>query len=212
MPKHALLITFLSTLSLLVPPAAADDYWQQEVNYRIDVTLANDLRTINGSIDIEYINNSPDTLGVVFLKAFPNAIQKGSYSDLKRRTMNDYSFANLKPEQEGSLKLYHRTGIDDLHRPYRTFEFDNTVVTVYLNRPLLPGDTVTLPFDFKTILPRPSADSSVRPWISIGAKGPSRRSAVHSSTSVGRATLMKPSAKRCGSIVTLWWDVQGCPA
>ena len=57
------------------------EYWQQEVNYVIDVTLESDLRTITGSIDIQYINNSPDTLLELYLKAFPNAIQRDSYAD-----------------------------------------------------------------------------------------------------------------------------------
>ncbi|MBU0984557.1 MAG: M1 family metallopeptidase [candidate division Zixibacteria bacterium] len=136
---------------------AAQDYWQQEVNYVMDITLEDDLRTINGSMRIEYINNSPDTLRELYLKAFPNAIRKDSYADKKRRTNNDYSLARLRTHEQGELTLTHRSGLDDGSVPYDLITFDNTIVTVSLHRSLLPGDTVVLPFAFTTVLPVPAA-------------------------------------------------------
>ena len=148
------IFSFLVIVLTVIPVnILADGYWQQEVNYEMDVTLDDDLRTIRGSIDIEYINNSPDTLDVLYLKAFPNAIQKGSYADKKRRLQNSYSFAALKSEHEGRLELFDRPGAD---RPYRFFEIDNTIITVYLLRFLLPGDTVQLEFGFVSVLPKPA--------------------------------------------------------
>ena len=85
--RTSILLLF-AVLFMSIPTASmsADEYWQQEVNYSIEITLADDLRMIDGSVGIEYINNSPDTLGLLYLKAFPNAIQHDSYSDRKRRT------------------------------------------------------------------------------------------------------------------------------
>ncbi|MBN1212127.1 MAG: M1 family metallopeptidase [candidate division Zixibacteria bacterium] len=143
-------------LTCICPAAMAKDYWQQEVNYLIEVTLREDLRTIDGYIEIEYINNSPDTLSVLYLKAFPNAVQKGSYADEKMRRMNSYDYAELKPEEEGSLELFIPEEMSYEKLGYDEFEFDNTIVTVYLSRPLAPDDTVYLTFDFRTILPRPA--------------------------------------------------------
>lgn len=154
---HRLLPVVLIIAAFLIIGAGnlcASDYWQQEVNYVMEVTLDKDLRTIEGFIEIEYINNSPDTLYELFLKAFPNAIRRGSYADLKGRQENDYSFANLTPEEEGSLILTDRSGV--VHH-YISFARDNTIVRVELSRPLLPSDTVDLSFDFKVILPRPAS-------------------------------------------------------
>ncbi|UCC44044.1 MAG: M1 family metallopeptidase [Candidatus Zixiibacteriota bacterium] len=142
-----------NAIILMTSAALAGEYWQQEVNYVIEVTLEDDLRTINGTIDIDYHNNSPDTLWSVYLKAFPNAIQKGSYADLKRRSQNDYSLASIRPEQEGSLTLKDRSGV--IHQ-YMSFSTDNTIITVELSKPLVPGGRVELSFDFTVILPRPS--------------------------------------------------------
>ncbi|MGH8016011.1 MAG: M1 family metallopeptidase, partial [Candidatus Zixiibacteriota bacterium] len=140
------------TLAWPVFAMAETTYWQQEVNYKLNVTLAKDLRTIIGAIEIEYINNSPDSLDRLYLKAFPNAIRKGSYADQKQRKMNDYSFAALKPEQEGSLKI---SEIQKSRANYIKLEQDNTIYKVVLFESLKPGDTLNLSFEFKTILPSP---------------------------------------------------------
>ncbi|HUV30894.1 MAG TPA: M1 family metallopeptidase [Acidobacteriota bacterium] len=150
----AFLGTLASSLTPTISSAASDVYWQQEVNYVLDVTLQDDLRTITGEVDIEYINNSPDALDVIYLKAFPNAIQRGSYADLKRRYVNDFEYADLKPKEEGSLRLYERSGAA---RAYRSFETDNTIITVTLSTPLSPGDTAHLAFSFTTVLPEPAS-------------------------------------------------------
>ncbi|MBD3404110.1 hypothetical protein GF420_14560 [candidate division GN15 bacterium] len=162
-PADNLLRTLLVLLIILaaVTSASADTtYWQQEVNYRMAVTLSDDLRTIEGRIRIEYINNSPDTLPRIYLKAWPNAIQKGSYADKKRRSQNNYSLASLQPEQEGRLELYELDG----GHPYlangsnhRSFTFDNSLITVDLAERLAPGDSTILAFGFTTVLPKPAS-------------------------------------------------------
>jgi len=147
---------------ILSSQISADDYWQQEVNYRMEVTLGGDLRRISGEIYIEYINNSPDTLPVLYLKAFPHAIQKGSYADLKRRKQNDYGYASLAPESEGSLvvsplPLKGRPALATYESPSeQAISVDNSIITLTLSRPLLPGDTSRLALAFTTVLPRPA--------------------------------------------------------
>ena len=50
----------------------AQNYWQQEVNYKIDVTLDDVNHYLTGEISFEYINNSPDTLHFIFIHLWPN--------------------------------------------------------------------------------------------------------------------------------------------
>ncbi|MCP4685431.1 MAG: M1 family metallopeptidase [bacterium] len=147
----------LLLLTISFPLATqADGYWQQEVNYLMDVTLQPDLRTISGSLEIEYVNNSPQTLDVVYLKAFPNAVRKDSPADHKRRTNHDYSLADLGPEQEGSLELFASATKAGERQTYDSFALDGTIIAVYLSEPLQPGFTVVLPFEFRTVLPTPA--------------------------------------------------------
>ena len=58
--------------------ASSQEYFQQEVNYKINVTLNDKNHELNGFESVEYINNSPDTLSFLYFHLWPNA-----YSDNK---------------------------------------------------------------------------------------------------------------------------------
>ncbi|HMC99323.1 MAG TPA: M1 family metallopeptidase, partial [Ferruginibacter sp.] len=59
------------------------NYWQQEVNYTIEVSLNDQEHTLTGFEKIEYINNSPDTLKYIWFHVWPNAYKndKTAFSD-----------------------------------------------------------------------------------------------------------------------------------
>ncbi|MDX9858464.1 MAG: M1 family metallopeptidase [candidate division Zixibacteria bacterium] len=159
LPVVLFVATLIFTSAICPASSVPGDYWQQEVNYRMEITLQPDLRTIDGKIAIDYNNNSPDTLSVIYLKAWPNAIQKDSYADRKQRRQLDYSYASLKPGQEGRLELFElRDGDPFVVDPsaHRSFEFDNSIIAVRLQEPLPPGHACDLVFGFKTTLPSPS--------------------------------------------------------
>ena len=48
--------------------APGHDYWQQQVDYKIDVTLDDQHQRITGCETITYYNNSPDTLKYLWLQ------------------------------------------------------------------------------------------------------------------------------------------------
>ena len=54
----------LSLLTLLSINISAQDYFQQEVNYIIDVELNDKNHTLIAEEIIEYTNNSPDDLDI----------------------------------------------------------------------------------------------------------------------------------------------------
>jgi hypothetical protein len=53
------------------------NYWQNTATYKLNVSFAPDTRLISGVVDINYINNSPDTLKQVWFKLYPNLYKKG---------------------------------------------------------------------------------------------------------------------------------------
>ncbi|MEO7984854.1 MAG: hypothetical protein ABI688_12310 [Bacteroidota bacterium] len=59
------------------------NYWQQQVNYTIDVSLNDKEHTLDGFEKIEYTNNSPDTLKFIWFHLWPNAYKndKTAYTD-----------------------------------------------------------------------------------------------------------------------------------
>jgi len=56
----------------------AQDYWQQEVNYRIEVLLDDKKHELHAFETIEYINNSPDVLSEIYMHLWPNAYKNRS--------------------------------------------------------------------------------------------------------------------------------------
>ncbi|GAB3919799.1 M1 family metallopeptidase [Mucilaginibacter myungsuensis] len=53
-------------------------YWQNTANYNIKVNFDPKTRLIKGTVDIDYTNNSPDTLTQILFKLYPNYYQKGA--------------------------------------------------------------------------------------------------------------------------------------
>ena len=51
------------------------NYWQQQVNYKIDVTLNDTAHTLDGYVKMDYFNNSPDTLQFIWIHLWPNAFK-----------------------------------------------------------------------------------------------------------------------------------------
>jgi hypothetical protein len=51
---------------------AGPDYWQQQADYKISATLDTAARSIKGSVQIRYTNNSPDALRYVWLQLDQN--------------------------------------------------------------------------------------------------------------------------------------------
>src|SRR5665647_298290 len=54
----------------------SQEYFQQEVNFNINVSLNDKLHELNAFETVQYINNSPDTLHFLYFHLWPNA-----YSD-----------------------------------------------------------------------------------------------------------------------------------
>ncbi|MFI5155250.1 MAG: M1 family metallopeptidase [Chitinophagales bacterium] len=79
-------------------------YWQQEVNYIINVSLNEQERSLNGFLKIQYTNHSPDTLQYIWINLWPNAYKNDltSFSDqLLQNGRTDFYFAD--PEKRGYI-------------------------------------------------------------------------------------------------------------
>ena len=48
-------------------------YWQQELDYQIDVTLDDRQHSLDGNLHLKYTNHSPDTLRFIWFHVWPNA-------------------------------------------------------------------------------------------------------------------------------------------
>jgi hypothetical protein len=54
------------------------NYWQNKADYLIKVNFDPKSRLLSGVVDIDYTNNSPDSLNHVYFKLYPNFYLKGT--------------------------------------------------------------------------------------------------------------------------------------
>ncbi len=74
-------------------------YWQQQVNYLIDVKLDDVSNSLDGYVKMDYQNNSPDTLTFIWIHCWPNAYKNDltAFSDqLLRNGNTDFYFADAE--------------------------------------------------------------------------------------------------------------------
>ncbi len=147
--------------------AQNSSYWQQKVDYKMEVAV--DVRTYlyNGKQELVYSNNSQDTLKKVFYHLYPNAFQPGSEMDERIQTIKDPDsrmvhklkidgketkesrIKNLKPNEIGFLKIsnFKQNGIAALTKT------NGTILEVTLAQPILPNQKTTFSLDFEGQVP-----------------------------------------------------------
>ena len=85
--------TLTALLGLFPFLAFSQNYWQQEVNYQIEVSLDDTKHELSGTEEIEYINNSPDQLNFIYFHLWPNAY-KNNKTALAKQIIQGSSRAN----------------------------------------------------------------------------------------------------------------------
>ncbi|XHR95623.1 M1 family metallopeptidase [Mucilaginibacter sp. UC70_90] len=63
--------------------APGKNYWQNTADYKIKVNFDPKTRLLSGTVGIDYVNNSPDTLKRVQFKLYPNLYKKGSVRQMQ---------------------------------------------------------------------------------------------------------------------------------
>ena len=131
-------------------------YWQQHVDYKMDVNMDVKNYQYTGNQELIYTNNSPDTLKRVFYHLFFNAFQPGSEMDVRSLTIRDPDqrvgdrISKLTPTEQGFLKVNTLTQ-DGATLTYKEV---GTVLEVELQKPILPGEKTTFKMDFKGQVPQ----------------------------------------------------------
>jgi len=150
MKKYLFLLLITCGITLT---GSAQKYWQQQVNYTIDVNLNDAERTLDGFIKMAYHNNSPDTLSFIWIHCWPNAFKndRTAFSEqLLTNGRTDYYFSDK--QQKGYInRLNFRA--DDKEARMEDHPQYIDIVKVILPNPLPPGHQVTLSTPFHVQLP-----------------------------------------------------------
>lgn len=157
--------------------APGPGYWQQRANVDIDATLDENTQRISAEMDIDYVNNSPDTLTYIWLALDQNRFKDGS---LARESATAAASGTSRGDASGSSdrisfgQLRYNQAMKD--RTYG-FEFrqiatmngealptflNNSMLRIDLPEPLAPGETFSFQVDW---------DHNIIDEVAVGGRG-----------------------------------------
>ncbi len=145
----------LFALTLLSTSFVSAQYWQQAVDYAIEVALDHETAQYKGTQTVIYTNNSPETLHKVFFHQYFNAFKPGSEMAIRLKNAGDKNgrfkvdIDSLSPKQQGYLKVSGLTQ-DGVMAEVVDSE---TILEVTLPQALAPGESTTLKMSFEGQVP-----------------------------------------------------------
>jgi len=137
--NNSFLFLLLITYSLTAQNST--NYWQQKVDYKMEIDIDVEKWQYKGKQDLLYTNNSPDTLHKVFYHLYFNAFQPGSEMDIRSRTISDPDprvgdrISKLSSSEIGFIAPLSLTQ-DGVNLSY---SISGTILEVSLVTPILPG-------------------------------------------------------------------------
>ncbi|HSK12403.1 MAG TPA: hypothetical protein VK907_04260, partial [Phnomibacter sp.] len=163
------------TFSLLLLSAfagqalAQSNRWQQRIAYKMNVQLDVNTNILTGTQEIKYTNHSPDTLSRIFFHTYWNAFQPGSSMDVRSQELGKTQIGTardgtptfdwdrrvrdrigeLQPDEIGYTRIRSLT-IGGREQKMTDHE---TILEVTPDRPILPGQTVTMQTRWESQVP-----------------------------------------------------------
>jgi Peptidase family M1 domain len=142
-------------------------YWQQQVDYKMNVAMDVNTYIYKGKQELVYTNNSPDTLRKVFYHLYNNAFQPGSEMDARIQSIKDPDarminktkvdgkevkesrIKTLKPNEIGYLRIsnFQQNGVDAVAKEV------GTILEVTLAKPIMPKSKAKFTLDFEGQVP-----------------------------------------------------------
>jgi hypothetical protein len=145
----------VSSIATSAQSSSSDYYWQQHVDYTMEIDMDVNTYRYDGKQTLIYTNNSPDTLKRVFYHLYFNAFQPGSEMDIRSRSIfdpdkrvvdriskllpNEMGYINVRSLKQDEVVLKH--------------EVVGTVLEVDLHQPIQPGEQVTFEMEFDAQVP-----------------------------------------------------------
>src|SRR5215203_290576 len=133
---------------------AQNDYWQQQVNYKINVSLNDQNHSLKGVEEIEYTNNSPDQLNFIWFHLWENAY-KNDNTAFTKQLMRDKKGMNRlrKFKDRGYIDSLDFT-VDGVKALIEVDPENIDVVKLNLPKTLLPGGTIKIQTPFFVDIPQ----------------------------------------------------------
>jgi Peptidase family M1 domain len=156
--------TFLIfNFSFLIIISAQPNRWQQSVKYTMNIDVDINSNGFTGTQKLQYTNNSPDILKMVFYHLYWNAFQPNSMMDVRNRELGK-TLINGRPDWDSRVKDriskltsdqigYQKIRSLKMNGVPQPFKYHETILEVNLSKPILPGRTVVFDVEFEAQVP-----------------------------------------------------------
>lgn len=123
--------------------APGAEYWQQQVDYKMNLILDDENQKLFGEEVITYHNNSPDVLVYLWIQLDQNIMAKNSASSQIEQMkitnqMQTNDLIDLEPWFDGGFKL---TKVADAANKPLSYVVNQTMMRIDLPQPIQPGQT-----------------------------------------------------------------------
>ena len=131
----------------------AQNYFQQEVNYHIDVYLDDKKNELTATENIEYINNSPNELTFIYMHLWPNAYKDNTTALAKQiLESGNTEFFFSTDKQRGYIdQLDFNVNKQSVRIEYDSVNID--ICKIILNQPLKSGEKISISTPFHVKIP-----------------------------------------------------------
>ena len=127
-------------------------YWQQRADYKIQIKLYEDTRSVEGSETITYTNNSPLTLKYIWLQLDQNIFAKESINNLTRPWGGGDSSVDFSTLRRQNFMDKFEGGFQELSIKINNKSADTnlvgTHVRINLDQPLKSGESTSLDIEW----------------------------------------------------------------
>jgi len=141
--------------------AQQNAYYQQAAQYKMDIDVNAEQFTYKGNQTLNYSNNSPDELNVVYFHLYWNAFKPNSMMD--QRVANQGKNGDSRLQKEGISRLAsipkNEEGAQNIHWIKQNgkelkFEIQETVMKVYLDKPIKAHSKTTFTMEWDAVIPQ----------------------------------------------------------
>ena len=129
------------------------NYFQQDVSYKIEVRLNDVKKTLSGYEEVIYTNNSESELAFLYFHIWPNAYKNNETSLAKQLyRMKNMNLQNASEKERGYIdSLDFKVNGEQIKWEYDPKHID--IVKLYLKTPLKKGESITISTPFKVKIP-----------------------------------------------------------
>lgn len=147
-------VILLLALNWISYNALSQKYFQQEVNYKIQVSLDDKLHELHGFETVEYINNSPDSLYFLYFHLWPNAYSNNQ-TELAKQIVNSKGKQKLfkDPELTGFIDSLN-FNVNNQSVQWHLLPGQPDICRIIPNLPIRPGDTIKITTPFHVKIPK----------------------------------------------------------